>query len=95
MLTPLLVTVVAAWRGGERVSWWNWASVLGGLLGALLIVRPGAAGRPDPVLPLPLGPLCSNALFQELTSRLTRTDSPATIFLHTSAVCGVALRLLP
>lgn len=49
--TPLLVTAGAALWLGERVGWRRWTAVLTGLLGVLLILRPGVEGfRPAALL---------------------------------------------
>ncbi|MFZ9469026.1 MAG: DMT family transporter, partial [Limnohabitans sp.] len=40
MLTPLAVTVLARYFLNERVSALRWALILGGMVGALLIVQP-------------------------------------------------------
>jgi drug/metabolite transporter (DMT)-like permease len=67
--------------------------VLGGLLGTLIIVRPGADSfRWEMLLPLLL--VAVNVWFQLLTSRLTRVESAPTILLYTSWV-GVLLATLP
>ncbi len=41
---PLLVTMGAALFLGETVGWRRWAAIIVGLLGVLLIIRPGADG---------------------------------------------------
>lgn len=41
---PFIFTVVAALYLGERVGWRRWLAVCAGLLGLLLIVRPGGEG---------------------------------------------------
>ena len=44
---------------------------------------------------LPLGLVASNASFQVLTSRLVRTESPATMQFYTGWVGTVAASLVP
>jgi len=41
---PLIATLAAALVLGEKVGWRRWLAISAGLFGALLIVRPGAAG---------------------------------------------------
>lgn len=42
--TPLVVTLGAALFLGAQVGWRRWLAILAGLLGVMLIVRPGMAG---------------------------------------------------
>ena len=48
--TPIFVTAAAAIWLGETVGWRRWAAVLVGLLGVLLILRPGLDGFRPPAL---------------------------------------------
>jgi len=41
---PLVTTVAAAWLFAERVGWQRWLAALAGLIGVLLILKPGTAG---------------------------------------------------
>jgi drug/metabolite transporter (DMT)-like permease len=93
MLTPLAITVLAATVLKEAVSLWRWACVLGGLGGALLIIRPGGNNFHWTWL-MPLGVVASNAWFQLLTSSLARTDSPSTTHFYTGWVATLATSLL-
>lgn len=89
MLTPLLVTVVAAWALHEAVSWLRWACVAGGFVGTLLVMRPGG-DLFQPAMLLPLLLVVANAAFQILTSTLAKTDSPGTIHFY-SGLGGLVL----
>ena len=85
MLTPLLLTVVAAVALHERISWLRWACVLGGLAGTLLVIRPGAElFRWATLLPLLL--VVCNTGFQVITSRLAQTEDPGTMHFWTGCV---------
>ncbi len=86
MVTPLVVTLVAARLWNERVSPLRWALVLGGFLGILVIMRPGSAGF-TLVMLLPLAHVVVNSAFQILTSRMARTEDPMTMHLYTG-LCG-------
>jgi len=91
MLTPVLVTLLAAWLLKEPVSKWRWALVCGGFAGALIVIRPGSGLFGWAVL-FPLAGSCCNASFQVLTSRLAALESPYTTHFWTGMV-GVALML--
>ncbi len=92
MLTPVLVTLLAAWLLKESVSPLRWALVVGGFAGALVVMRPGSGLFGWAVL-FPLLGACTYASFQVLTSRLAALESPYTTHFWTGAV-GTAI-LLP
>jgi hypothetical protein len=82
MLTPLLVTVLAKFFMKEHISTRRWALIFGGLVGAVMIVRPGG----DIPLHAALYPICMvvlYALFQILTSFMTRTHNPLSMHFFT------------
>jgi len=85
MLTPVLVTLLAAWLLHERVSALRWALVFGGFAGALVIIRPGSGLFGWAVLFPLTGALCY-ASFQVLTSKLSALESPYTTHFYTGAV---------
>ena len=85
MLTPLLLTVVAAAMLHERVSVLRWLCVMGGFAGAMLVIRPGKELFQWAML-LPLVLVAANTAFQILTSRMARTEDPATMHLYTGLV---------
>jgi drug/metabolite transporter (DMT)-like permease len=89
MLTPLLLTVVAALALHEQVAWLRWACVGGGFAGTLLVMRPGQ-GMFQPVLLLPLLLVVVSAAFQLLTRSLAKVDSPGTIHFY-SGLGGLVL----
>ena len=76
-LAPLVVIVLSATWLKEHISRGLWLSVGVGLLGVLLIVRPGGALF-TPAILLPLGAALCFGLYQLLTRRLSSTDHPAT-----------------
>ncbi len=82
MLTPLLVTVLARFLLNESVSGLRWLLILGGLLGALVIVRPGG-GIPTHATFYPLSMVLTYASFQILTSHMAKTEHPLTMHLYT------------
>lgn len=90
MLTPVLVTVLAATLLHERVSPLRWALVAGGFAGALVVIRPGS-GAFGWVVALPLLGAVAYASFQVLTSRLAGAESPMTTHFYTGFVGAAVL----
>ena len=82
MITPLVITLLASLTLGERVAILRWALVIGGLVGTLVIIRPGSE-RFSWAMMLPLGLVATHAWFQILTSRLARTEDPITMHFYT------------
>ena len=82
MITPLVITLLAATSLGEKVSPLRWTLVAGGFTGTLIIIRPGSEAF-DWTLLLPLGLVATQAWFQILTSKLARTEDPVTMQLYT------------
>ncbi len=85
MITPLVITLLAAAQLGEKVSALRWLLVIGGFAGTLIIMRP----RSDDfnwALLLPLALVASNAWFQLLTSKMVRTEDPLTMQFYTGWV---------
>ena len=93
MLTPLVVTALARFVMKEQVSGLRWLFVSGGLVGALLIVRPGGSMDTSHAW-LPLSLVVSNALFQILTSHMAKTESPVTMHLYTGWVGAIIASVL-
>lgn len=91
-LTPVLVTIASALLG-ERVSRSQWLAVGFGLLGVLIIVRPGSALF-TPAALLPLGAALSFTLYQLVTRRLAGSDHPVTSNYLTSLVGCVVMSAL-
>ena len=89
MTTPLVVMLLAAVWLKERVTPLRWLLVGGGFVGALLVVRPGSDVLGWASL-LPLLMVLCYAVFQILTSRMTRTEDPMTMHFYTGWV-GAAL----
>lgn len=93
MLTPMLITLLATLTLGERVTPLRWLLLAGGMGGALLVIRPhGDDFGPQMLLPLAL--VACNALFQILTSRLARTEDPATTHFYTGLVGALLTSVL-
>lgn len=82
MLTPVMVTLLAATLLHERVSPRRWALVAGGLAGALIVIRPGSGLFGWAVL-LPIGGSMAYASFQVLTRKLASLENPFTTHFYT------------
>lgn len=93
MLTPLVVTLLAHFVLKEHVSRLRWLFVSGGLLGALLIVRPGGSVEAHWMW-APLTLVLANALFQILTSHMAHSETPTTTHTYTSWVGAVLTSVL-
>lgn len=89
MITPLAITMLAAFWMKERVSLLRWMLVAGGFAGTLVIIRPGGQAFSWASL-LPLGLVALNSWFQLLTSKLARTEDPITMHLYTGWVGALA-----
>jgi drug/metabolite transporter (DMT)-like permease len=82
MITPLVVTLLAATLLGEKVSRLRWTLVAGGFAGTLLIIRPGGALFNWTML-LPLVMVGNYAAFQILTSKMVKTEDAVTMHFYT------------
>ena len=90
MLTPVVVTLLAAAFLHEKVSAARWALVWGGFAGALIVIRPGAGlFGGEATFPLLLA-LCYGA-FQVLTSKLAALEAPMTTHFYTGFIGAAAL----
>lgn len=82
-VAPLLITVCAAILLREQVGPRRWVGVVLGLIGAMIIIRPGAeVFQPAALLPL-IAALCM-ALFQVIARVIGSDDSIETSMLHMS-----------
>jgi drug/metabolite transporter (DMT)-like permease len=91
LLTPLIVTLLAARMLHEKVSRLRVLLVAGGFVGTLAIVRPQGANFNWALL-FPVGVVIANAGFQLLTSPMTRTEDSMTM---RSTLAGPARWWLP
>jgi drug/metabolite transporter (DMT)-like permease len=92
-LAPVFSTLLAPWMVGERVGPRRMAAVAVGFLGALLVLRPGAAPLEAGAAAAVLSSLCfALALLSGKT--LARADGSDAVFL-TSALATFALTLPP
>jgi drug/metabolite transporter (DMT)-like permease len=89
MLTPVLATLIAWLWLHERVSGLRWVLVVGGFVGALIVIRPGSGIIGWAAL-LPLAAAFSNAAFQIMTSRFAPHEDPFTTNFYTG-VTGMTI----
>ena len=86
---PLFVTALAGPLLGEAVGVRRWAAVVVGLVGALIMVRPGTeAFRPEALLVMASALLFALAML--LTRRLTRTETNVALVTYTTLITGLA-----
>lgn len=91
-MTPLLVTIASALLG-EKVRKGQWLAVVCGLVGVLIIVRPGGALF-TPAIMLPLGGAVCFTIYQLITRRLSGTDHPVTSNFLSSLVGSLVMTAL-
>ncbi|MEM9735488.1 MAG: DMT family transporter [Pseudomonadota bacterium] len=91
-VAPLLITALGALILRERVGPRRWAGVAIGLVGALIIIRPGFEVF-HPAALFPLSAAACIALYQIATRYLSTAESIWTTMLYTSGI-GMALASL-
>jgi drug/metabolite transporter (DMT)-like permease len=90
---PLFVAVLAVPMLGERLDLSRTVAILAGLLGALLIVRPGSSVFTWYAL-LPVAMAVCNALYQILTRKVAGIEHPLTSLVWGAIVGSVLLSLV-
>ncbi|CAN5596843.1 DMT family transporter [soil metagenome] len=87
---PLLIAALSGPVLREHVGWRRWSAIAVGLVGVLVILRPGVRFfAPEALVPL-VGALMF-ALYGLLTRRAARTDSAETSFFYTGIAGAVAM----
>jgi drug/metabolite transporter (DMT)-like permease len=84
-IAPLFITVLSVVALGERVGPRRWLGVVAGLVGALVIIRPGAAVFSSAAL-LPVAAAACYAGYSIATRFVGRDESPYTSLLYTTLV---------
>jgi drug/metabolite transporter (DMT)-like permease len=87
---PLFVAALAVPMLGERLEMARLLAILAGLVGALIIVRPGS-DLFTPYALLPLGMAVCNALYQILTRKIAGLEHPLTSLAWGALVGGLLL----
>jgi drug/metabolite transporter (DMT)-like permease len=92
-LSPLLITVLSIPLLGEIVGIRRWAAVLAGMIGMLIVVRPGSSGFQPAAL---FGVASSScwALALIITRKIAASDPPQTTLLWSAMIGVVALTIL-
>jgi drug/metabolite transporter (DMT)-like permease len=88
-ICPLLIVALSGPILGERISWQRWAAVAAGMIGVLIILRPGMGVFSWAAL-LPLASALMFAVYSVLT-RLTTRDEPTFPAFFWPGVIGAAL----
>ncbi len=89
---PVVVTVLSGPLLRERVSRRQWAAVVLGFIGVLIIIRPGGAVFSPTVL-FPLSTALLFSLYQIATRKVAGRDNPVTTLFYT-ALIGATLTSL-
>ena len=84
-LSPLVITALSAPMLGERVSLRQWAAVIVGFVGVLIILRPGSGALHWAAFGL-IGTALAYALFQIATRQLGSTEHWLTTAIYTPIV---------
>ena len=90
MLSPLVATAMAAWVLKDHVSHQRWLLMAAGLVGVLLVVRPGGQVFSWALL-FPVLLVTTYGWFQVLTSRLSGQENPYTTHFYTGLVGAVVM----
>jgi drug/metabolite transporter (DMT)-like permease len=94
-VTPLFVTALSIPLLGEKVGWRRWAATTVGLVGVLIVVRPGGSGFQLASL-LPVVSALTWAFALIVTRQMSTTESPLTTLAWSAMIgLGVVSLLLP
>jgi drug/metabolite transporter (DMT)-like permease len=92
-LSPLLITILSMPLLGEVVGPRRWAAVAAGMLGMLVVVRPGIGSFQPSVLFGVASAFCW-ALALIITRKISNSDAPQTTVLWSAAIGTAVLTLL-
>lgn len=90
--TPLVVTALSVPILGEKVGWRRWAAIGVGLVGVLVVMRPGV-GDLEPAMFLSVAATLCASLYFILTRKLAGVDASNTLNFYAALV--PALGVLP
>lgn len=92
-VSPVLMTALSVPILAERVGWRRWAAVLAGLLGVLVVARPGGAAF-QPAAVLSFIAALTWAMGVVLTRRMAGADTAPTTLLWTAGAGLVVMAVL-
>ncbi|HEY4042486.1 MAG TPA: DMT family transporter [Rhodopila sp.] len=92
-LSPLLITILSIPLLGETVGPRRWAAVAAGMVGMLIVVRPGLGGFQPAALFGVASALCW-ALALIITRKISHSDAPQTTVLWSAAIGTTMLTLI-
>ena len=92
-LSPLLITVLSIPLLGEIVGVRRWAAVMAGMIGMLIVVRPGTAGF-QPAAMFGVASSSCWALALIITRKMAASDPPQTTLLLSSLTGAIVLTVL-
>jgi drug/metabolite transporter (DMT)-like permease len=87
---PLFVALLSMPLLGERVGWRRWTAIIIGLLGVLLILKPGSSSF-DLKLLIPISSSLIFAIYVISTRLVSRVDTAMTSFFYTGVAGAVAI----
>lgn len=91
--TPIFVALLSMPLLGERVGWRRWSAIGIGLLGVLLILKPGEGGF-DMGFLLPLAGAMMFAVYVIATRLASRDDSAMTSFFYTGIIGAASISIV-
>ena len=89
---PLIIAALSGPVLGEKVGWRRWAAIGVGLIGVLVILKPGS-GLFQPVAIIPLVGALMFAAYGLLTRYVARYDSSATSFFYTGVIGAILMTI--
>jgi drug/metabolite transporter (DMT)-like permease len=92
-VSPAFVTVLSVVFLGERAGWRRWSAIGVGMLGMLIILRPGSDAFTLAAL-LPIGSAAAWASAVTVTRRIAAVDAPETTLFWTAGIGFVVVTLL-
>lgn len=92
-LSPLLITILSIPLLGETVGPRRWAAVAAGMIGMLIVVRPGLGGF-DPAALFGVASAFCWALALIITRKISSSDPPQTTVLWSAAIGTAVLTLV-
>ena len=92
-VSPAFVTVLSVVFLGERAGWRRWSAIGVGMLGMLIILRPGGDAFTLAAL-FPIGSAVAWASAVTVTRRIGAVDAPETTLFWTAAVGFIVVTLL-